>query len=82
MSDQTPKTYVGTCTKFFVKEGYGFVRSPELTKDVLIHYTEIQEEGFRQLKKGEKVEYELITVIKGGEEKYQGKNVKKLAEAS
>jgi len=49
---------------FDPKKGYGFVVGPE-GQDVFIHYTQIQGEGFRSLKDGEEVDYELIQSEKG-----------------
>lgn len=49
---------------FDPKKGYGFIVGPE-GQDVFVHYSEIQGEGFRSLKDGESVVYELIESDKG-----------------
>ena len=49
---------------FDPKKGYGFILGPE-NQDVFVHYTQIQGEGFRSLKDGEMVDYELIQGDKG-----------------
>lgn len=49
---------------FDVKKGYGFILSPE-GKDVFVHFSVIQSDGFRTLKDGEDVEYEETTGPKG-----------------
>ena len=49
---------------FDPKKGFGFIIGPE-GQDVFIHYTQINTEGFRSLKDGELVNYELIEGDKG-----------------
>jgi CspA family cold shock protein len=55
---------VGTVKWFDVKKGFGFIITPD-GKDVFVHYTSIEGDGFRCLKDGEKVEYEQIEGKKG-----------------
>lgn len=54
----------GTVKWFDAKKGFGFVISPE-GKDVFVHFSSIEDDGFRTLKDGEVVEYELVTGEKG-----------------
>ena len=49
---------------FDPKKGYGFIVGDQ-GQDVFVHYTSIQGEGFRALKDGEVVSYELIKGEKG-----------------
>jgi CspA family cold shock protein len=49
---------------FDPKKGYGFIVGPE-NQDVFVHYSHIQSDGFRSLKDGEWVEYELVQGDKG-----------------
>ena len=49
---------------FDPKKGFGFIEGPE-GRDVFVHYTQIRGEGFRSLKDGEEVEYELVESDKG-----------------
>lgn len=49
---------------FDPKKGYGFIVGP-IGQDVFVHYSQIQGDGFRSLKDGEPVEYELIEGEKG-----------------
>lgn len=49
---------------FDPKKGYGFIVGPE-GKDVFVHFSQIKGDGFRSLKDGEQVEYELIEGDKG-----------------
>jgi len=55
----------GTVKWFDSKKGYGFLVGPEQGKDIFVHYTNILGEGFRSLKDGDQVEYELIESEKG-----------------
>ncbi len=54
----------GNVKWFDQKKGYGFIVGPE-GQDVFVHYTNIQAEGFRSLRDGETVEYELKKTDKG-----------------
>ncbi|MBI1370200.1 MAG: cold-shock protein [Planctomycetes bacterium] len=56
---------------FDPKKGYGFLVGPE-GQDVFVHYSQIQSEGFRALKDGEWVDYELVQGDKG----FQARDVK------
>jgi CspA family cold shock protein len=49
---------------FDSKKGYGFIIGPD-GKDVFVHYSSIRGEGFRFLRQGEQVEYELRETPKG-----------------
>jgi cold shock protein len=49
---------------FDTKKGYGFIVGPE-GRDVFVHYTSIEGEGFRSLREGDHVEYELVQTAKG-----------------
>lgn len=49
---------------FDVKKGYGFILNEE-GKDVFVHFSVINAEGFRVLKDGEEVEYEASAGPKG-----------------
>ena len=55
---------IGNVKWFDSKKGYGFIISPE-GKDVFVHFTSIEGDGFRSLKDGEKVDYEQIVGDKG-----------------
>jgi CspA family cold shock protein len=61
----------GTVKWFDAKKGYGFVVN-ETGKDVFVHYSSIESDGFRSLKDGQIVEYEQFDGDKG----LQGKNVR------
>lgn len=54
----------GAVKWFDAKKGFGFILSPE-GKDVFVHFSSIEGDGFRSLKDGETVEYELVSGEKG-----------------
>lgn len=56
---------------FDPKKGYGFIVGPE-QQDVFVHFSQITGDGFRSLKDGEAVDYELVEGDKG----LQAKDVK------
>lgn len=45
-------------------KGYGFIKQ-DSGRDIFVHYSEIQEEGFRTLSEGDVVEFELREGAKG-----------------
>lgn len=55
---------VGTVKWFSSPKGYGFI-SREDGKDVFVHYTAIQGEGFRKLVEGQRVEFSIEDTEKG-----------------
>jgi len=63
----------GTVKWFSNQKGYGFI-TPEEGKDVFVHHSEIQGDGYKTLEEGQKVEFEVTDGPKGE----QAKNVVKL----
>ena len=49
---------------FNAKKGYGFISTDE-GNDVFVHHKEIQTEGFRTLKEGDEVEFDIAQGPKG-----------------
>lgn len=45
-------------------KGFGFIEHPS-GRDVFVHFSVIESEGFKTLKDGEEVEYEIIEGAKG-----------------
>ena len=56
---------MGTVKWFSAEKGYGFITPDEGGKDVFVHYSAIQAEGYRTLNEGQKVEYEVVQGPKG-----------------
>jgi len=56
----------GTVKWFDVKKGYGFIVG-DVEKDIFVHYTSIQGDGFRKLEDGQQVEFTLKEGPKGFE---------------
>jgi CspA family cold shock protein len=54
----------GTVKWFNDKKGYGFI-SQEGGNDIFVHYSAIQGDGFRSLKEGERVRFEVVQGPKG-----------------
>ena len=55
----------GTVKWFSDEKGYGFITPDDGSKDVFVHFSSIQGEGFRSLAEGAKVEYEVTEGAKG-----------------
>jgi CspA family cold shock protein len=55
---------VGTVKWFDAKKGFGFIMR-ENGDDVFVHYSVIQGTGYRVLKDGQKVEFEVVQGRKG-----------------
>ncbi|MDD5201105.1 MAG: cold-shock protein [Terrimicrobiaceae bacterium] len=55
----------GTVKWFNDKKGFGFILDSEVSGDIFVHFSAIQAKGFRTLKEGEEVEYELYQDEKG-----------------
>lgn len=64
----------GTVKWFNNEKGYGFIVREGSGEDVFVHHTAIQDQpGYRSLKEGERVEFELQQGPKG----LQAQNVRK-----
>ncbi len=55
---------IGKVKWFDAQKGYGFIERPG-EKDVFVHYSTIQEQGYKSLTDGEDVEYELVETDRG-----------------
>lgn len=64
MSDSESSTLKGTVKWFNDAKGFGFIAHSS-GRDVFVHYSVIASEGFKTLKDGETVEYELKEGPKG-----------------
>lgn len=65
------------CIKWFNDaKGFGFIEPEGGGKDVFAHFSAIQMDGFRTLKQGARVSYELVQGPKGD----QAQNIQVVAE--
>ena len=62
----------GTVKWFNNAKGFGFIGPEDGSKDIFVHYSAIQLEGYKGLREGQKVEYEITQ----GEKGPQAANVK------
>ncbi|MFA5470841.1 MAG: cold shock domain-containing protein [Acholeplasmataceae bacterium] len=63
----------GTVKWFDADKGYGFISSED-NKDIFVHFSAIQTEGYKSLAEGDQVEFE----VKDGDRGPQAANVVKL----
>jgi len=57
----------GTVKWFSDEKGYGFISPEEGSKDLFVHHSNIQGEGFKTLSEGMRVQYEEREGAKGPE---------------
>ena len=57
----------GTVKWFDDKKGYGFITPEDGSKDLFVHHSKIQMDGFKTLKDGQQVEFEAGQGKKGPE---------------
>ncbi len=59
------KREVGTVKWFNDQKGYGFISRDGGAKDVFVHHSAIMGQGYKTLKEGERVEFEVQEGLKG-----------------
>ena len=55
----------GTVKWFSNAKGFGFIQTEGMERDIFVHYSSIETEGYRTLKQGDPVEFELVDGEKG-----------------
>jgi len=55
----------GTVKWFNDSKGFGFIELEDGSKDVFVHFSAIQGEGFKTLMEGDRVEFEIVQGQKG-----------------
>jgi CspA family cold shock protein len=65
----------GTVKWFNAGKGYGFICRDSDSTDVFVHFSAIQEEGYKSLNEADRVEFEVTKGTKG----LQASNVVKVA---
>ena len=61
----------GTVKWFDAGKGYGFIQRDSGEKDVFVHYSEVNRDGYKTLEEGERVEF----AVTQGEKGLQAQNV-------
>ena len=59
---------------FDADKGFGFINYENGTEDIFVHFSQIQESGYRSLEEGQTVEFELTKTSRG----LQARNVVKV----
>jgi len=55
----------GTVKWFNVEKGFGFITPDDGAKDLFVHYSEIQGNGYRSLEENQRVQFEVAQGAKG-----------------
>lgn len=64
----------GVVKWFSNQKGYGFITPESSEKEVFVHYSAVQGDGYKTLAEGDQVEFEVTTGPKGE----QATNVRKI----
>ncbi len=66
--------YTGNVKWFDTKKGFGFIEREGEEDDVFVHFSAIEEDGFKNLEDGQEVEFEIVETDRGP----QAENVVKI----
>lgn len=55
----------GTVAWFNNAKGFGFIKRDDGEKDVFVHFSAIQSDGYKELQEGQRVEFEVAQGKKG-----------------
>jgi cold shock protein len=55
----------GTLARLMDEKGFGFIQLDRGGKDVFVHHSAIEGDGFKSLTQGERVEFEIVQDPKG-----------------
>jgi CspA family cold shock protein len=56
---------IGTVKWFSNITGYGFLNASDVEEDIFVHYSAIEMDGYKKLKSGQTVEFELTDGPRG-----------------
>ena len=58
---------IGTVKWFNATKGFGFIQPDDGGKDVFVHFSAIQSDGYRTLEEGQRVEFEITQSDRGAQ---------------